>query len=118
MATANARFNSNVSYDIVKLDVKLTEEFEIELIDQPTPTEWYSKADEVLEIKQNEQGNLAKIKATAVGPSKIRIFDDSDTMILELTIEVLDKIESPATDLGLEVGQPEPKTESRRTSQK
>jgi hypothetical protein len=117
MPTANARFSSNVSYNIVKLDIKLSEKFEIELIDQPTPTEWYSKADEVLNIKQNEQGNLAQIEATAVGSTKIKIYNDSDAVVMVLEIEILDKIESPATDLGLEVGEPEQKN-PRRASHK
>jgi hypothetical protein len=114
MATANARFSSNVSYNIVKLDVKLAEKFEIEIIDQPTPTEWYAKADEVLLIKQNEDGSLAKIEATAVGLSKIKIYNDSDAVIMVLEIDVLEKIESPATALNPEAGQPEPKLAGRR----
>ena len=116
MATANARFSSNVSYDIVKLDVKLAEKFEIELVDQPGPTEWYAKADEVLNIKQNDNGNMAQVEATAVGFSKIRIFDENDTMIMELEIDVLDKIESPATKLNPEAGEPEAKDPGVRKS--
>jgi hypothetical protein len=118
MATANARFSSNVSYNIVKLDVKLAEKFEIEIVDQPTPTEWYAKADEVLLIKQNDDGSLAQIEATAVGLSKIKIYNDSDAVIMILEIDVLEKIESPAADLNPTPGQPEPKFAGRRAGHK
>ena len=110
--TANATFANAKVYIVNKLDVKLGEKFGVELIDAPTPTDWFSKADEVLAIKQ--EGDNALIEATAVGSTKIRIYDSAEHKVLELSIEVFESIEPPAVDLGLKAGEPEPKKNKTR----
>lgn len=107
MATANVRFENVVVYNILKLDVKLGTKFQIELIDQPGETDWFSNADEVLEIRQ--VGNLADVIATAAGTCKIKIEDLAGKLILMLTITVVDAIPLTAAKLDPKAGTPEQK---------
>jgi len=111
MASANVKFSNAQVYDVVKFDVKLGEVFGVSLMDSPpVAKEWYSKADAVLDITQSEDGNSARIEATGVGETKIKIFDEAETKVMELFINVLEEIPAPASDLGLKVGIPEPKS--------
>jgi hypothetical protein len=122
MVSANVKFSNAVVYSVVKFDVKLDEEFGVELQDAPPgPIEWYAKADAVLDITQSEDGTSAKIKATGVGETKIKIFETTSPIelkILELYINVVEEIPESAVDLGLEVGQPEPKGSSKKDKDK
>jgi hypothetical protein len=112
MATsANATFSKVKSYNVAKFDVEVGQKFTVELIDAPTPVDWFSKADEVLAIKQD--GAKAEIEATAVGATQIRIYNSAEQKILELSIEVFETLE-PAADLGLKVGEPETKKKTTR----
>lgn len=110
--TANITFANAKVYDVKKLDVKLGDKFAIELIDAPTPVDWYSKADQVLDIEQDEA--TALVEATAVGSTKIRIYNSAEQKILEISIEVMEAIQGPAVDLGLKAGEPEPKKNKNR----
>jgi hypothetical protein len=114
MATTNVTFNNAIVYDVKKFDVKLGEIFGLELMGQDSPTDWYAKADEVLEIRQ--EGNAAQVEATGVGTTSIRMYTQQDQKVMEVMIEVLEEIQGPVTDLGLKAGQPEPKKSRRAAS--
>jgi len=111
-AKANAKFDNVVAYNVVKLDVKLSEKFTIEIVDQPDPVDWYAMADEVLAITQ--EGNLAQVEATGVGATKIRLYNSAEQKVLEIAIEVFEAMPDPAVDLGLKAGDPEPKRNKNR----
>ena len=110
MPSCNVKFSNAQVYDVVKFDVKLGEVFGVDLVDHPpTVMDWYSKADDVLDITQTEDGTAARVEATGIGETKIRIYDQADAKVMELFINVLEEIPAPAASLGLKVGQPEPK---------
>jgi len=88
---ANIVFTNVKAYDVEEFDVRIQENFKIELIDAPGLIEWFADADSVLQIDVDETGTLATVKATNAGISEIQLQFNGDT-IKTLQVEVYDNI--------------------------
>lgn len=107
MATVDVRLNNAAFYDVVRFDIVKGEMFTAVLNGFEGETFWYSYNDQALEIFQT--GNEADITALVTGATRILILDAADVKVKELLIRVVDAITPQAANLGVSVGQPEPK---------
>lgn len=99
---ANIIFNNVKAYNVIKFDVKLDEDFTIELVDTTEALEWFANNDNVLHISVADDGKSAKVKTTGKGVSKIQLQTVSTSQIVKtLFVEVYDLL---AVSLNPQVG--------------
>lgn len=102
--TANIIFENVKAYDVEKFDVKLGENFVIELIDGPSNVRWFSNNDPVLDIEVSDGKQSVAIKAAKVGVCEIQLQNDERQVIKTFDVQVYDHI---AVSLNLAAGEPE-----------
>jgi len=97
---------SNVKvYNVEKIDVKNGETFKI-FTDSTDKIECFSNSDAALSFIEHDKS--ADVTASGIGKVIVKIFRaDLSGIEKTLTINVVDKITDPATDLGLSAGNPE-----------
>jgi len=88
---ANIIFENVKAYNVVKFDVKLGENFKIELVDAPGLIRWFSDSDPVLHIITEDQGTNVTVKATDIGKSEIQLQFEGG-LVKTLQVEVYDQI--------------------------
>ena len=101
----DVKFSNAKVYDINTFDVAKGEKFSL-LSDYAGNSFWFSNNDPVLSMVQT--GNSADIEATSIGSSVILI-KDADLMASPLkviTVNVLDEIVDPASNLNVSGGTP------------
>lgn len=98
---ANIIFDNVKAYDVVKFDVKLDENFTIELVDTTEALEWFANNDNVLHISVADDGKSAKVKTTGKGVSKIQLQTAAGQIVKTLFVEVYDLL---AVSLNPQVG--------------
>ena len=97
----NAIFDNVKIYDVQsQLDVVQGQVFELEVLDG-TP-DIFTNNDQILDL------DGVKVTAAELGTSLIR-FMDATSVVKDLTINVVASIGSIASNLGLELGEPQPK---------
>lgn len=102
--TANIIFENVKAYDVEKFDVKLGENFVVELIDGPAEVRWFSNNDPVLDIEVSDGKQSVAIVAANVGVCEIQLQDGDRQVIKTFDVEVYDQI---AVALNPEAGDPE-----------
>lgn len=89
----NIVFENVTAYNVTKFDVKLTEEFKIELAsNDDQPILWFANNDMILQIVVADDGQSADIKATGKGICKIQLQDLNNVIVKTLNVEVFDNI--------------------------
>jgi hypothetical protein len=90
----NLIFENVKAYDVTKFDVKLLQDFDIELVntDESTILKWFSNNDDILAIKVSPDGYSAKLKATSKGSCEIQIQNSQNLILKTLLVEVYDVI--------------------------
>jgi len=88
---ANIIFENVKAYNVDKFDVKLGQEFSIELIDAPGLVRWFSDNDAVLQIDAQEDGAKSLIKSTKIGKSEIQLQVDG-ALVKTLYVETYDSV--------------------------
>lgn len=91
---ANIIFQNVKAYDVNKFDVKLLEDFNIELVntDESTLLKWFANNDDILAIKVSPDGYSAKLKATTKGNCEIQIQNNQNLILKTIFVEVYDTI--------------------------
>ena len=89
---ANIIFENVKAYNVIKFDVRLNEDFKIELDNVDTPIKWFANNDVVLKIVVNEDGKSAMVKATGKGVSDIQLQNSNMQILKVLNVEVYDQI--------------------------
>ena len=102
---ANIIFDNVKAYDVSMFDVKLDQEFKIDLleVEEGTFIKWFANNDTVLAINVAEDGLSAKLKATSIGKCEIQLQNTDKQIIQSLQVAVYDVI---ATSLGTKIGTP------------
>lgn len=100
----DVKFDFAKVYDITKFDVSIGQKFSL-LTDDTTSLKWFSDNDPALAMDVKDTG-IVEVEATTVGTSIILIMDANFNPLKQLTINVVDKILNPATDLNLSAGTP------------
>jgi hypothetical protein len=88
---ANIIFENVKAYNVNKFDVKLGQEFSVELIDAPGLMRWFSDNDAVLSIDTQDDGSKALIKSTKIGKSEIQLQNEG-VLVKTLYVETYDHI--------------------------
>lgn len=88
---ANLIFANVKAYNVVKFDVKIGENFEIELVNVDRTMRWFSDNDQVLSIAVEDGGQTAKITATAKGKCDIQLQSNGE-IVMTLQAEVYDNV--------------------------
>lgn len=101
---ANIIFENVKVYNVVKFDVRLNENFKIELENTGGDLRWFANNDDVLAIKVGTDSLSAQLKATSKGLSEIQIQNNQNQIQKTLFIEVYDQI---AVSLNLQPGKAE-----------
>lgn len=104
----DVKFSNAKVYDVSVFDVAKGEKFSL-LTDYTDVSSWFANNDSVLSVTQND--NNADVEATGTGTSIILIKSqnlDAPTL-KQLTINVLDAIVDPASNLNVSGGIPIPK---------
>lgn len=91
-------------YNVSILDIVQGEEFTL-VTDAPEGTTWFFDNDEVLEMKVSQKD--AKVTAMELGKSTILLMLPSRQVIKEISIEVIEKVEDPASTLNAKADEPE-----------
>ena len=86
---ANLKFDNVTAYNVVKFDVRLGEQFSIELVDVDRTMKWFSDNDQVLSIAVQEGGESARLTATAKGRCDIQLQNNGE-IVMTLQAEVFD----------------------------
>ena len=76
---ANIIFENVKAYNVIKFDVRLGENFKIELLEAPGAIRWFSDSDPVLHIAVENNGANASVKATEIGKSEIQLQHEGST---------------------------------------
>jgi hypothetical protein len=92
-------------YNVDRIDVVAGQPFT--LYSDYDNGKWFSDNDPALSIKPS--GKDAELKAIEKGSVTILVMDENFAIQKKLSINVMDAILPPATDLGLTAGTPEPK---------
>lgn len=87
----NIIFDNVKAYNVEKVDVRLGEDFKLELINIDGPVRWFSDNDPVLSIKTEEDGLTSSLKSTKIGQSEVQL-QQNGVLIKTLFIEVYDDI--------------------------
>ena len=103
----DVKFDFAKVYDINKFDVTIGQKFML-LNDSTDKVRWFPDNDPVLALVVDADTGIVNVEATGIGTSVILIFDSTLTYPpkKELTINVVDKVLDPATDLNLSSGTP------------
>jgi membrane carboxypeptidase/penicillin-binding protein PbpC len=99
----NIIFQNVKAYNVTKFDVRLNEDFKIELTNIEQPIRWFANNDTVLQIITNEDGLSSQVKATGKGVSEIQLQNAQNQIQKILFVEVYDQI---AVSLNLSAGEP------------
>lgn len=104
--TVNAIFDGTVKvYDVQnRLDVVITKDLDLEIIDAPEGLEIFTNKDPVLALSNNDR----RVTAASLGESKIR-FMVGDVVVKDLVIVVMESVGPEASSLGLKFEEPIPK---------
>ena len=103
----DVKFDFAKVYDINVFDVAIGQKFSL-MTDSTATLKWFADNDPALAMDITESG-VVNVEAATNGTSVILIMDESFNTLKKLTINVLDKILSPATDLNLTAGKAVPK---------
>lgn len=87
---ANIIFENVKAYNVIKFDVKLGENFKIELVDKPGSIRWFSDNDPVLHLITDADDNVT-VKATDIGKCEIQLQHEGG-LVKTLYVEVYDHI--------------------------
>lgn len=90
----NIIFDNVKAYSVTKFDVKLTEKFDIELVDtdESAILKWFANNDDMLAIKVSPDGYSAKLEATGKGNSEIQIQNAQNQILKTIFVNVYDNI--------------------------
>jgi len=88
---ANLIFENVKAYNVEKFDVKLGQDFTIELENIPGPIRWFSDNDPVLAIETKNEGSSATVKSTKIGKSEIQLQSEG-VLVKVLQVETYDHI--------------------------
>lgn len=89
-----------------KLDAKTGQKLSM-VMDKPEQADdVFANNDEVLRVKK--EGDTISLEALAVGKSKLWI-TNGQTIVRELSVNIVDEIQRPATGLQVTLGEPEQK---------
>lgn len=88
---ANLIFENVKAYNVEKFDVKLGQDFTIELVNTPGPIRWFSDNDPVLAIETQVDGSQATLKSTKIGTSEIQLQSEG-VLVKVLYVETYDHI--------------------------
>lgn len=102
----DVKFSNAKVYDVNTFDVAKGEKFSI-LTDYTQPSKWFSDNDPVLSMKV--AGDFAEMEALETGASTLLIMDGNFGILKQITINVLEEIVDPATDINVKGGEPLPK---------
>ena len=102
----DVKFDFAKVYDINKFDVAIGQKFSL-MTDNTDSLKWFSDNDPALAMDITDSG-VVNVEATAKGTSVILITNENFTLpaLKQLTINVVDKVLDPATDLNLSSGAP------------
>lgn len=90
-------------YNVSILDIVQGEEFTL-VTDAPEGTNWFFDNDEVLEMKVSQKDAL--ITAKEIGKSTILLMLPTRQVIKEINIQVIQKVEDPASTLNAKPEEP------------
>ena len=88
---ANLIFDNVTAYNVVKFDVRLGENFKIELVNADPAVRWFSDNDSVLSISVEDGGETAVVTANAKGKSEIQL-QSNGSVVMTLQAEVYDVV--------------------------
>lgn len=100
---ANLILENVKAYDVDKFDVKLGENFVLELEEAPAGIRWFSNNDPVLDIEVSDGKTSVAVKAASIGVCEIQLQVDRE-VVKTFDVEVYDHI---AVGLNPEAGEPE-----------
>lgn len=69
----------------------------VKIVDEPRTIRWFADMDQILSIKEAEDGKSAEVKSLAPGKSEIWLFTKvgaNDVIVTKLFIEVFDREEA------------------------